>query len=201
MTEPLGAAPLQGLPDGGQAEGLAGVDGDVEVGAMDELEGIEVAARREARLRSGDVEAHDALVAVAHGELGDLDRAGELAHGRDDGADDDGPTGLACQARAALEAIQPGLHDRLERQAPLRRQLRRVAHLGVDDAVGGQVLGALGGHPRDGLGRLHDRDRVAEALEVELQGLAVGTRAEPASQLGRVHAGQVRGSRSRRPAR
>ena len=66
----------------------------------------------------------------------------------------------------------------------LRRELGRVAHLGVDDAVVGQVLGALGGHPRDGLGRLHDRHRVAEAFEVELQGLAVGARAEPAPQLG-----------------
>ena len=93
VAQALCAAPLQGLPDGGQAEGLAGVDGDVEVGVVDELEGIQVAAGREARLRPGDVEAHHAPIAVANGELRDLDRSGELAHGRDDGADDDGSSG------------------------------------------------------------------------------------------------------------
>ena len=104
VAQALGAAPLERLPDGRQAERLAGVDGDVEVGAMDELERVEVAARREARLGPGDVEADDALVAVAHGQLGDLDRAGELAHGGDDGADDDGPAGRGRRRRAALEA-------------------------------------------------------------------------------------------------
>ena len=57
---------------------------------------------------------------------------------------------------------------------PCVRQLGRVADLGVDDAVGGQVLGALGGDALDGLGRLHHADGVAEALQVQLQALAVG---------------------------
>src|SRR5580704_3961612 len=38
VAEALGAAPLHGLPDRGQAEALAGVDGDVEVLPGDELE-------------------------------------------------------------------------------------------------------------------------------------------------------------------
>ena len=40
--------------------------------AGDQLEGVEVARRRVAGLASGDVEPDHALVAVAHGQLGDL---------------------------------------------------------------------------------------------------------------------------------
>ena len=76
VAEPLGAADLQRLPDRRQPEGLAGVDGDVGVGLGDGAEGVEVAARRVAGLAAGDVEADDALVAVAQGDLGDLLGAG-----------------------------------------------------------------------------------------------------------------------------
>jgi len=51
VTKPLGAAPLERLPDRGQAEALAGVDGDVEVLAPDGVEGVEVAGRRVALLK------------------------------------------------------------------------------------------------------------------------------------------------------
>ena len=52
VAEPLGAAPLKRLPDRGQSEALAGVDGDVEVLALDQLEGVEVACGREPGLGS-----------------------------------------------------------------------------------------------------------------------------------------------------
>ena len=42
-------------------------------------------------------------------------------------------------------------------------------HLGVDDAVGGEVLGALGGHPDEGVLGLHDTDGVLERLQVEVE--------------------------------
>lgn len=56
------------------------------------------------------------------------------------------------------------------------------ANLCVDDVVGGQVLRAFGGHPHQGLLGLHDRQGVLEALEVELQALAVGTPLKPLGQ-------------------
>ena len=55
-----------------------------------------------------------------------------------------------------------------------RGQLRRVADLRVGDAVGGEVLGALGGDPDDRVALLQDADGVRERLEVELERLAVG---------------------------
>ena len=83
------------------------------------------------------------------------------------------PAGLrvACADREALEVRGDHL---VEGQAALGRQLRRVADLGVDDAVGGEVLGALGRDADDRVALLHDPDRVGERLEVELEGLAVG---------------------------
>jgi len=80
VAEPVGAAPLDRLPDRRQPERLAGVDREVEVLAGDVLEGVKVAAGRVAGLGPGYVEAHHALVAEAHGQLGDLQRAGCRAH-------------------------------------------------------------------------------------------------------------------------
>ena len=74
--------------------------------------------RRVARLGAGDVEADDAVVAIAHGQLGDLERAGGLAHGRDEGADRDGPA-LAAAAAEALEHRPPT--DLVEREAACSR--------------------------------------------------------------------------------
>lgn len=70
MAKALGAAVLDRFPDGRQAEALADMDRDVEVLPVNVLEGVEVAARRPACLRAGDVEADDAVVAVADGGLG-----------------------------------------------------------------------------------------------------------------------------------
>ena len=71
-VQPLGAQGRAPRRIDGSRNALAGVEGQVEVGVDEPLEGVGEAARRKARLRSGDVEAHDARVAVAQGELGDL---------------------------------------------------------------------------------------------------------------------------------
>src|SRR5690606_29731063 len=59
VSQPLGPAELQRLPDAGQAERLAGVNGDVEVLAPDVVERVEVPRRWVAGLRARDVEPHD----------------------------------------------------------------------------------------------------------------------------------------------
>jgi len=72
VAEPLGAAPLQRLPDRRQPERLARVDRDVEVLPRHVLERVEVAGRRAAGLGAGDVEPDHADIAVPHRKLGDL---------------------------------------------------------------------------------------------------------------------------------
>ena len=143
-----------------------------------------------------------ALVAVAHGQLGDLHRARELAHGGHDRADHDGMPGRGCRvARHARKPGEPRRHDLVERQPALRRELGRVAHLGVDDAIRGQVLGALGGDALDRLGRLHHADRVRRSPRGRAPG-SCGRR--PAGTIGRARRGPWsagRRSPSRAPAR
>jgi hypothetical protein len=183
VTQALGAAELEGLPDRGQAEGLAGVDRDVEVLAADVVERLEVARRRIALLRSGDVEPDDARVAPPDGAFGNLDRSGELAHRGDEDGHHDRPAGRGGPFRPDPEALEVRLDDLVERQTTLRRELRRVADLGVDHAVGGEVLSALRGDPNDRVALLEHADRVSERLEVQLERLAVGAAADPCREL------------------
>ena len=89
------------------------------------------------------------------------------------------------------EPLEVRPHDLVQRQALLDRQLGRVPHLRVHDAVRGEVLGALGGDPHDGVVVLHDAERVLERLEIQLEALAVRTPPEPGGQLVHVLGRQV----------
>ena len=62
-------------------------------------------------------------------------------------------------------------------------QLGREPDLGVHDAVGGEVLGALGGDALDRIAVLHHADRVGEGLEVQHEVVALGAAVEPRRQL------------------
>ena len=112
--------------------------------ALEVLERVEVAGRREARLRPGDVEAGHAAVAPGDGELGDLAAARLVAHRGEQLAYDDPAPGLRDPG------VEPRLHggdDLVEGEPGLDVLLGRVAHLGVDHAVVGEVVHALAGHP------------------------------------------------------
>ena len=91
---------------------------------------------------------------------------------------------------ALVEALLHRVHDLVEREAAGEVLLGGVAHLGVDDAVGGQVLDALAGDPGELLGGLHHRDGVVEGLQVALQRAGVRGLGEPLPErLGVVGAG------------
>ena len=171
MPEPLRAAELDGFPDRRQAERLPRVDRDLEVLPLHVLEGVQMTARRPARLRARDVEAHHAQVPVADGQLGDLQRSCRGPYGREQPADDD-PGPRAPEA----EPLQHRLDHLIEAQSPVDMQLGSEPDLGVDDAVRGQVLSAFGGDPDQRLRCLHDRDRVLERLQVQLKMTTFGRR-------------------------
>ena len=78
---------------------------------------------------------------------------------------------------------QHGVEHFLQREPGLDVQLGGEPHLGVHDAVGGEVLGALVRHPLERVGMLHDADRVGERLEVEHQVVALGAAIEPGGQV------------------
>ena len=164
MPEAFRAAELDGLPDRRQAERLPRVDRDVEVLPLHVLEGVQVTAGRPAGVGARDVEPDHPPVTVADGQLGDLQRPGRGAHAGEQPADDD-PGRRAAQA----EPLQHRRDNLVGLQSPVQVQFGREADLGVDDAVGGQVLGAFGGDPDQRLAGLHDRHRVLERLQVQLQ--------------------------------
>ena len=82
--------------------------------------------------------------------------------------------------------VEHGVEHLVEREPGLGVQLGREAHLGVDDTVGGEVLGALGRHPLDRVAVLHHADRVGERLEVQHEVVALGAAVEPRRELGDV---------------
>jgi hypothetical protein len=73
--------------------------------------GVEVAGGREAGLRAGDVEADDALVAVAHGQRRDLAGPGGVPHRGQQGADADPVPGGRGPLLARTEAVEDRLDD------------------------------------------------------------------------------------------
>jgi len=105
-----------------------------------------------------------------------------------------GPTksrGVGDFVGALAETLEDGLDHLVQAQPALGVQLGREPDLGVDHPVGGQVLGALRGHPPQRIRGLHDRDRVPERIEVNLQVTAVRAFSQPFRQLFRVVTGQV----------
>ena len=148
--------------------------------ALEVLERVEVPGGRVPRLGAGDVEAGDPAVAPGDRQLGDLAGAGLVAHGGQQLADDDPAAGWPAipsskprwTAATTSSSVQPS-GDVL---------LGGVAHLGVHDAVVGQVLDALAGDPGQRVGLLHHRDGVVERLEVALQRPGVRRLGEPAAQ-------------------
>ena len=182
VPEAVGAAPLEGLPDRRRAEGLAGVDGEVRVLALEVLEGVEVAGGRVARLRAGDVEADHAAVAVADHQLGDLARACLVAHRGHELAGDDRVAGVAGLGLPLGEALPDLVDDLLELHPALEVLLGGVADLGVHDTVGGQVHDALARDPAYVLRALHHRDRVVEGLQVARQRAGVAGLDEPGAE-------------------
>ncbi len=65
------------------------------------------------------------------------------------------------------------------------------AHLGVHDAVGGEILGALERHSLDRVTVLHHADGVGEGLEVEHEVVALGATVEPGGEVVDVGGRQV----------
>ena len=81
------------------------------------------------------------------------------------------------------ESFLHRLDHLVEGEPALEVLLGRVPDLGVDDAVGGEVLGALASDANQRVRGLHHADRVRERLEVQHQVLAIGSPRHPRAEL------------------
>ena len=181
VSEAGGTAVLHGLPDAREAERLAGMDRRVEVLAHHVPERVEMAGRRVAGLGAGDVEADDARITPAHRQLGDLEALRRGSHRRRDRVERELGAGAAV-----AESGEHRVQHLVEREPGDGVELGREADLGVDDTVGGEILGALERHPLERVAVLHHADRVGERLEVQHEVVALGTAVEPRRELGDV---------------
>jgi len=161
MTQTMGAAVLQGLPDGVGAVGFAGVDGNGEVGALDGMEGCDMFFGRVAVFAPGEVKADDATVTPADGELGRFERVAAIAHGANDE-----PRGDAVIAGAFFKACDDGGNDFILSESIGGMIDGSEADLGMDDSVGRHVCDELGGDSLEAIFCLHDADGVGEAGEI-----------------------------------
>ena len=148
VAEPVGAAPLDRLPDRRQPERLAGVDGEVEVLPLQVLERVQVPGGRVAGLGAGDVEADHARRRGTRTASSAISSSGPRAASRS-AACRPGSAGPAAAA-SALPSANPACtaSTTCGSVSPRSRCCSgREAHLGVDDAVGGQVQRALARPP------------------------------------------------------
>lgn len=84
---------------------------------------------RVAGLGARDVEADHAEIAVPVGEFGDLQGAGGVPHGGEQGADPDAVAVVPGATFALPESLVDGLDDLFEGQPLLQVLLGRVPHL------------------------------------------------------------------------
>ena len=93
--------------------------------------------------------------------------------------------------RTPLESGEHRLDHLVEGEPFLGAQFGGHPNLGVDDAVGGEVLGALVRDPLDRVVVLHHADRVGERLEVQHEVVALRAAVEPGGELVDVGGGQL----------
>ena len=76
-------------------------------------------------------------------------------------------------------------------ESPARCATWRKPDLGVDDAVGGEILGAFTGDPFDRRGGLHHAHGVSERLQVQGEVLAVGALQHPCGEFVGIGSGEI----------
>jgi purine nucleosidase len=191
VAEPQRAAVEERAADAVDAVGLARMHGDGQELLREVVERITHPAGRESGLGARDVEADDAVGAVAHRELGDLESAVGVAHRAHELADPDVVASRLGIRDARLEALLNGLDGLVEGESAREVLLRCPADLAPHDAIGGEVVDELARDALEPLLGLHDRRRDVEGLEVFDERAAVRLLGEPLAQHRRVGGRQI----------
>ncbi len=149
----------------------------MEVLALAVLERKEMVVGREPIFGFGDVEANHAVIAAVDCGAGNLKSVIEMVHSRADH-----PDGEVGSRRTGGEANEHGIDDLVKAETLFGVEFGREPDLGIDDAVGGEVFGALTGNLRGRRCGLHHCDGVRECLEVQREILPVRPSQHPGRQ-------------------
>jgi len=136
----------------------------VEVLSLYVLECIEVTSRWVSCFGPSYVEPDHTKIAMSDRKLGDLQRAGLVAHRSDENAENDPGLG-----RSGFETPAHRHHNFVESHAIFGVQLGRETNLAIHNAIFGKVDAALVRDPLDRFWCLHDTNRVGEGVEVKNQ--------------------------------
>ena len=186
VADAVRSAVLNGLPNRFFSKAFAGVNGDVEILALDVVKRVDVFFGRITALLAGQIEAHDSTFAKIDGELGHFERHVHVAHGTDDqsGSNSKVPA-------AAFEALQHSGDDLLVAQSFSRVKDRGEASLKIDDAVAAQIFRLFVGDAFERFFGLHYGDGVDKAFEIFWEAPLVRSLVEPVRELFRVFGGKL----------
>ena len=157
VADAMSPAILDGLPDRFFSKALTGVNGDVEILALNVMESVDMLFGWIAALFSSEVEPDDSALAKIDGQFRHLKRYVHVAHSADD------QSGRYAEVLpAALQSLQHGRHDLLVSQIFPGMKNRRKASLKVNHAILAQILGLFICHALKCIFRLHHPDGVGK---------------------------------------
>ena len=146
MTEAKCAATHDGILDALDTVGFTGVNCHRKHLAGKVFESCLVAVGHEALFWPSDVETNHSVVAVAHGQLGNLKASVEVTHGGHELPGANAVALLGSGVCAVLEPILHGCDNLVEGEALAKVLLWRPANFAIDDAVGSQIEHKLFGN-------------------------------------------------------
>ena len=154
------------------------MDGEVDSGCLDALQGIGERGQGETVLRASNVDPHDPR-SMVDGEVDDVFRDVELSHEAQDLSCDDG----FARPGGGLHPLQEAGLDCLGGvrcgQTIFEMLLGSPSSLGVHDSVGRHVLDEFSRYAAQRVGILHEGDGFGESVEVSGQGTGVSGLEEP----------------------
>jgi hypothetical protein len=181
MTDAMGTAPLNGLPDALFTERFSGMNGDIEIFSLDIVERIDVPLRWESPLLPGQIESHDSTLAKIHGQLRHLGRELHVPHGADNQAVFD--TKLLF---SVLETLQHSVHHIVPMQALAGMEDWGKPCFDIHDSVLVHVLHHFVSDALEAFVGLHHATGVREAFEIERQTAPLGAAVKPRGQVARI---------------
>src|SRR5215831_18801216 len=178
MSNAMGPAVLDGLPDRLLSKTFSGMNGDVEVFALDVMKCFHMLLKRVAAFLAGKIESNDASPAEVHRQFRHFQRDVHIAHGTDNHA------GANTKVLATtLQTFEHSQNSLLMGQPLTDMKNEGKASLEINYTVAAQVFRLLIGDAIQRFLGLHHCDSVRKPLKVFRQTALIRAVVEPVRQL------------------